>query len=120
MSATLLGIMIRQRRQSKGWSQEELAKRLQGTADQAAISRLENGLIGDPGAKLIFHLSNALGVTANELLTTLCTGDTEADAVQGSAPEAKSQNELITLRDQAQRIMERIDQIQQEGAAATK
>lgn len=80
MSATLLGMMIRQQRQQNGWSQDELAKKVGGTVDQAFISRLENGLIADPNSKLMFHLARALGVTTDDLLALLVQGDSETDA----------------------------------------
>ena len=80
MSATLLGMVIRQQRQQNGWSQEDLAKRIGGAVDQAVVSRLENGLIADPGSKLIFHLARALTVTADDLLDLLYRGDSETNA----------------------------------------
>ena len=98
MSATLLGMMIRQQRQHHGWSQDELAKKIVGTVDQAVVSRLENGLIADPGSKLVFHLAKALGVTTDDLLALLCQGDAESDAAV--APTESTDGEIADVRRQ--------------------
>lgn len=120
MSATLLGMTIKRNRQLKGWSQEELAKRIGGVADQAAISRLENGLIADPGSKLIFHIAKALDMKADELLSILCMGDTEADASAEQTTIVNRDDEIAKVQTQVYKLLDRIEELKHQGAAARK
>lgn len=59
------GLFISALRREKGWTQKELAERL-GVTDKA-VSRWETGK-GLPDVSLLRPLSEALGVTVNELL----------------------------------------------------
>jgi transcriptional regulator with XRE-family HTH domain len=64
--------MVKRKRQARGWSQKDLAERTAGVADQTLISRFENGLIADPGGKLIFAVARAFDMDSDELLSVLC------------------------------------------------
>lgn len=57
---------IRTSRQDKGWSQEELARRL--GVRQNVISRLESGAVKSPSIPMIRRLARVLGVTADYLV----------------------------------------------------
>lgn len=123
MSATLLGMTIKRNRQSKGWSQEELAKRSGGVADQAAISRLENGLIADPGSKMIFNIAKALDMKADELLSILCIGDTEEDAPEAQTGASTRDDEIANVQSQVYKLLDRIEELKHQtttGRSSTR
>lgn len=67
----LIGIRIRQYREAKGFSQEELAERINAT--ERHIRNIETGKKG-PSVSLLVSLANALDVTANDLLADHLTG----------------------------------------------
>jgi len=118
MSAALLGMMIRRQRQLNQWSQEELAKKIGGGTDQAVISRLENGLIADPGSKLMYHLGKALSVPADDLLALLCQGDSETDAP--STVSAPTDNgEIADVRRQAFKLLARLTELEEKEKVAS-
>lgn len=100
VSASLLGGKIRRMRQSRGWSQGELARQLDCALDQGGISRLERGLVAEPSAKSIYQLSRAFGVPTDELLAILVTGeDAQAVAVRdGELAELKQEVEVLMDR----------------------
>jgi transcriptional regulator with XRE-family HTH domain len=62
------GKRVRDARQSKGWSQEDLAFELQ--QDRSYISSLERGL-RNPTLKTIARIAEALGLTVTELCNGL-------------------------------------------------
>lgn len=118
MSATLLGMVIRQQRQQNGWSQEELAKRIGGTVDQAVVSRLENGLIADPGSKLIFHLARALAVTTDDLLDLLYRGESESNAASAPTDEDAG-GEIADIRRQFFKLSARLKVLEEKDQVTT-
>lgn len=60
------GSMIRKLRETKGWSQKELAQRVK--ASDAYIAMLETGKRKNPSLAILRRLARALGVTMGELL----------------------------------------------------
>lgn len=83
MDANVFGSFICERRKELGLTQSELGSRISVTGK--AISRWERG-IGYPDINLIEPLSNELGVTIMELMTS----ETKADNV-----DYKSENEIL-------------------------
>lgn len=63
-----LGRAIRAHRIDKGWTQEELAKRVEGGMRQAEVSRLEIGRVTLPHHDRLEAIARALGVPVGELL----------------------------------------------------
>lgn len=61
-----LGENVRFRRHGKGWALNDLAEK--SGIGKAYISDLENGVAGKPNIQYVFAISNALGVTLDELL----------------------------------------------------
>jgi transcriptional regulator with XRE-family HTH domain len=112
VSAALLGMTIRSKRQSNGWSQEELAKRIGGVADQAAISRLENGLVADPGSKMMFHLAQALAMSTDDLLGLLCQGEDEPGIVEVRAEVPDRAAELANVKSQVHKLLARVEELE--------
>ena len=66
MTPRRLKTVIRQLRESKGWSQLELARR--SDVDQGYVSRLEAGTKKNPSVAILKKLARALGVAVGELL----------------------------------------------------
>jgi transcriptional regulator with XRE-family HTH domain len=64
MKVTRLGVRIKQLREAKDWSQNELSRKAK--VDQGLISRLEDG-VGNPGLKTLAAIAKALRVTISEL-----------------------------------------------------
>jgi transcriptional regulator with XRE-family HTH domain len=64
MKITRLGVRIKQLREAKDWSQNELSRRAK--VDQGLISRLEDG-VGNPGLNTLGAIAKALRVTISEL-----------------------------------------------------
>ena len=65
MDATKIGRFIEAERRAKGWTQRQLADKLQLT--DKAISRWETGK-GLPDVSLLLPLANVLDITVGELL----------------------------------------------------
>jgi transcriptional regulator with XRE-family HTH domain len=63
--AILFGKRVRDLREAKGWSQEELAER--AGLHSVQISHVENGR-NEPKLRTILWLAKAFGMTASELL----------------------------------------------------
>ena len=66
MTPRRLKTVIRQLRESKGWSQLELARRSE--VDQGYVSHLEAGTKKNPSIAVLKKLARALGVPVGELL----------------------------------------------------
>ena len=96
------------------WSQEELARRIGAIADQAVISRLENGLIPDPGSKLIFGIAKALDTTADDLLGLLVQDGAKDNAPVPTTPAPRDRGEeLSEVQRQVYKLLERIEELEQ-------
>lgn len=61
-----LGEKIQKLREAKNWSQYQLKEASQ--VPQSSISRIEKGVLINPGIDTIRKLATALGVTTSELL----------------------------------------------------
>jgi transcriptional regulator with XRE-family HTH domain len=61
-----LGMQIRRRRETKGWSQRELARRVRVT--HGYVAQLEGGLRHSPSLRVLRRLARALGVPVAALL----------------------------------------------------
>lgn len=75
----MLGSRIAALRRSKGWSQSELAQRLQ--VSPSAVGMYEQGR-REPAAEVLVALSEQLGVTVDYLLTGKLTEESRAQAQQ--------------------------------------
>jgi len=64
---TYLGQQVRMRRESKGWTRTELARRA-GLASDTHVRLIEEGRRADPQASTVVKLARALGVTPDDLL----------------------------------------------------
>jgi len=60
------GERLKQARLARGWSQAELKR--QCGVPQGLISRMEHGLVKEPGLTVLRRLARALGVTADFLV----------------------------------------------------
>ena len=60
-----IGKRIRERREEKGWSQEQLA--IEADVDNSHLGKLERGE-GNPTIKLVFRIAQALEVDFQDLL----------------------------------------------------
>ena len=60
-----IGKRIRERRETKGWSQEQLA--IEADVDNSHLGKLERGE-GNPTLKLVFRISQALEIEFRDLL----------------------------------------------------
>jgi transcriptional regulator with XRE-family HTH domain len=60
------GERLERKCEEKGWSQAELARRVQ--IPQGVISRMERGLVKESGITVLRKLALALGVTADCLI----------------------------------------------------
>ncbi len=60
-----IGKRIRERREAKGWSQEQLA--IEADVDNSHLGKLERGE-GNPTMKLVFRIAQALDVDFRNLL----------------------------------------------------
>ncbi|WP_034639297.1 helix-turn-helix domain-containing protein [Desulfofalx alkaliphila] len=61
-----LGEKIQKLRESKNWSQQHLEEVSKVT--QSSISRIEKGILNNPGIETLRKIATALGVTISELL----------------------------------------------------
>ena len=61
-----IGQRVLQRSNRLGWTQQDLAR--ESDVPQATISRIEQGIVKNPGADVIRRLARALGVTADWLI----------------------------------------------------
>lgn len=68
-----LGTNIRSLRELKGWTQTEVADKIQVT--QSAISQIENGKRSNLTLKNLARLAEVLGVEMNHLLKNVSEGD---------------------------------------------
>jgi transcriptional regulator with XRE-family HTH domain len=66
MTPRRLSTVLRELRESKGWTQEELAKRAKIT--RSHLSLLEAGHRRNPSLEVLKRLARALGVPVTELL----------------------------------------------------
>lgn len=57
---TALSRLVKEMRESRGWSQEELA--LETGMSQSVISRLESGSHGHPTRKILIRVAEACGM----------------------------------------------------------
>ena len=64
---THLGRQVQMRRESKGWTRTELARRA-GLVSDSHLRLIEEGRRADPQASTVVKLAKALGVTPNDLL----------------------------------------------------
>jgi len=64
---TCLGDQVRTRRESKGWTRTELARR-SGVVSDTHVRLIEEGRRADPQASTVVKLATALGCTPNDLL----------------------------------------------------
>lgn len=60
-----IGKRIRERREAKGWSQEQLA--IEAGVDNSHLGKLERGE-GNPTIKLVFRITEALEIDFKNLL----------------------------------------------------
>lgn len=60
------GERLETRRREMGWSQAELSRRCD--IPQGLISRMERGLVKEPGMTVIFRLARTLGTTSDYLI----------------------------------------------------
>lgn len=90
MDATKIGRFIGAERRAKGWTQRQLADKLQLT--DKAISRWETGK-GLPDVSLLLPLANVLDVTVGELLA----GERrlQPPAMQTAVAEARTTRQLV-------------------------
>ena len=63
---TIFGVRLRELREARGWTQEEVAERAGLAA--SVVSHFETGVRGKPSADNLVKISKALGVTADYLL----------------------------------------------------
>ncbi len=61
-----LGQKIQKLRETKNWSQQQLEE--VSEVPQSSISRIEKGVLNNPGIETLRKLATALGVTVSELL----------------------------------------------------
>lgn len=61
-----LGVLMRDKRKARCWSQEELARRI--GCSLAAISKLERGIRRNPRGEIANGLIEHLGLTAEQVL----------------------------------------------------
>jgi len=59
-----LGKRIRQKREERGWSQEQLA--IEASVDNSHLGKLERGE-GNPTVKLVFRIATALAMDFRDL-----------------------------------------------------
>lgn len=90
MDATKIGRFIGAERRAKGWTQRQLADKLQLT--DKAISRWETGK-GLPDVSLLLPLANVLDITVGELLA----GERrlQPPAMQTAEAEARTTRQLV-------------------------
>ena len=90
MDATKIGRFIGAERRAKGWTQRQLADKLQLT--DKAISRWETGK-GLPDVSLLLPLANVLDITVGELLA----GERrlQPPAMQTAETEARTTRQLV-------------------------
>lgn len=62
-----LGAIVRERREARGWTVDDLCRVIGGTPGAAFLARLEEGLMG-PSSSLVLKLAAALGMPADLML----------------------------------------------------
>ena len=90
MDATKIGRFIGAERRAKGWTQRQLADKLQLT--DKAISRWETGK-GLPDVSLLLPLANVLDITVGELLAG--ERHPQPPAMQTAEAEARTTRQLV-------------------------
>lgn len=70
--AMRLGRMIREARESLGWSQEDLARRL--GVDRTTVGKWETG-VNEPDLSMLRKLSEVLGLSARQILGNVSDGE---------------------------------------------
>lgn len=90
MDATKIGRFIGAERRAKGWTQRQLADKLQLT--DKAISRWETGK-GLPDVSLLLPLANVLDITVGELLAS--ERRLQPPAMQTAEAEARTTRQLV-------------------------
>ncbi len=90
MDATKIGRFIGAERRAKGWTQRQLADKLQLT--DKAISRWETGK-GLPDVSLLLPLANVLDITVGELLAG--ERHLQPPAMQTAEAEARTTRQLV-------------------------
>lgn len=88
---------IREWREYKGLTQEQLTDRLEGVITQSALSRLERGLSGYTQGSLE-AIAYALGVEAADLIGRLPGAPTELTLIVNKLPPEKQQQAIAILR----------------------
>ena len=88
---------IKDLRKRKGYSQEQLALRL--NVVRQTVSKWEQGL-SVPDAELLTDLADVLDVTVSELLGKTIEMDERADSLDAVAAELAKLNELLVLQHQ--------------------
>jgi transcriptional regulator with XRE-family HTH domain len=102
-----LGSVVRARRKALGWTQEELANRVDGM-DQAAISRIESG---DQGLRTetLFNLAEALKVPVYRLFGgNDPTKQPKAQPLRAAAGATERGGQPATLTDSLFKTVERV------------
>lgn len=67
MNIALIGRRIKELRNVKGWSQEDLARN--ANVPVTTVSKIETGVIKNPSIEKMVKIAKALGVTVDELIT---------------------------------------------------
>ena len=61
-----IGHRVQRRRQQLGWTQQDVEQA--SSIPQSVVSRIERGVLKNPGADVIRRLAKALGVTSDWLI----------------------------------------------------
>ena len=93
MDLKITGKFIQERRKAKGFTQAELAEKI--SVSEKTVSKWECGK-GFPDTSLILPLCEALGITANELLSARLLGEEEY--------KPQAEENLIELKSKQQRL----------------
>ena len=96
--ARTLGEAIRTRRRELGWSQEDLAERIDDGMRQADVSRLERGRVTLPRHQRLERIAAALGLSPGELLAR--SGWAGAEAAFAAPPSAEERPSSPSPRDE--------------------
>ena len=93
----MLNENIKELRKNKGYSQEQLALRL--NVVRQTVSKWEKGL-SVPDAELLTDLADVLDVTVSELLGKTIEVEDRVDSIDAVATELAKLNELLVLQHQ--------------------